>query len=391
MKNKLILLLVMIIPVFLSAEEFREINLEYFHNFSLQNSSTNFRSVYRLAEDSYYNFVDPALPEWSRGVASFAFTFGSTYMTILWSHEFGHWFRAKEIGGSFNIHNMSLPVPYTTLTLPEDVTPMETALVVASGFEVNYLVSKEITEDFYFSESMYADELALAFANRIFQPIYLSLIIPRNPESPETWENPGGDTAFVLLSVWEWKTGSYNVVSENIVDPDFVQLYWETALLTTLIHFLDPAFYQMVAANFAEPDEEIKAKWLIQTDSLKWTFSPQFVMSALGYDIYLNQYLQLGSMDLIIYLRYGRPLLNWGGGVALRDIISVGNFNLTFKADFWNQYENGWGCSGLLDISMKLSDTLSLTGELGYKTKGIVPGQPVNNTLLFSTGFRYDL
>jgi len=159
----LIIIIIILFPVFLSADGFRDISLEYYNNLSVQNSSTNFRSVFRLAEDSYYSIVDPVLPEWSRSAASFVFTFGSTYMTVLWSHEFGHWFRAKEIGGNFNIHNMSLPVPYTTAELPSDITPMEEALFVAAGFEVNYLISREITEDFYFSD-LYAKAHPVWFA-----------------------------------------------------------------------------------------------------------------------------------------------------------------------------------------------------------------------------------
>ncbi len=391
MKNKLIILLLMLLPVFLSAEGFRDINIEYHHNLSLQNSSTNFRSVYRLTEDSYYNLIDPILPEWSRSVASFAFTFSATYMNILWSHEFGHWFRAKEIGGSFNIHDISLPVPYTTMSLPDDVTPMETALTVAAGFEVNYLVARDITEDFYFYESMYADELALAFANRIFQTIYVSLIVPINPEDTDFWDNPGGDTAFTLLSVWEWKTGSYNVVEDGVVNPEFVQLYWETVLLTSFLNFLDPTFYQMLKANVAETDEQIEAKWLVQTDSLKWTFSSQFVMSALGYDIYLNQYLKVGSKDLIFYLRYGRPLKNLGAGIILKDLFSIGNMGFTLKSDFWNQYELGWGGLGLLDFSIKVSHKLNITGGVGYKTEGIIPGHPVGETILLSVGLNIQI
>ena len=112
-------------------------------------------------------------------------------------------------------------------------------------------------------------------------------------------------------------------------------------------------------------------------------------MSALGYDVYLNQYFQLGSKDLIFYLRYGRPLLNWGVGFVLNDLISIGNFNITLKTDLWNQYELGFGGLGLLDISMRISDKLQLTGEVGYKTEGIIPGHPVKDTILFSLGMNY--
>ncbi len=112
MKKIMIFTILAIIPLSAWTQEFRSIELEYSHNLSVENSSKNFRTIYRVAEDSYYNLVDPRLPDWSKGFASFAFTFGATYLNILWSHEFGHWFRAKEVGGSFNIHNISITYPY---------------------------------------------------------------------------------------------------------------------------------------------------------------------------------------------------------------------------------------------------------------------------------------
>jgi len=181
------------------------------------------------------------------------FSFAVTTLTMLWSHEFGHSLRAKQIGGEFRIHNANLPVPYTTMHLPSEVSYVDEALSVTGGFEVNYLSVRKIQSEFVAQNGIYNEDLAFAFANRILYPLYVTLIVPATPTEPDVWINTAGDPVHYVLPVFKNYSNNAVFKPDSTVNPELVNFYAQSAIFATFFSLLDPHFYSEVGATGLKP------------------------------------------------------------------------------------------------------------------------------------------
>ena len=165
----------------------RTYDFSAYNNYDIRNSSRNFISTYRVFNDGFASLVDPNMKPKAANVSKAIFTFANAYLNMLWSHEMGHYLRAKQVGGHFNIHNFGIPVPYTTVDLPEDISLTDEAIFVTAGFEVNYLNVRTLQSQFIRQNGLWNEDLALSFANRLMYPIYTTFIVPIDPQDTNVW------------------------------------------------------------------------------------------------------------------------------------------------------------------------------------------------------------
>ena len=99
----------------------RDYEISIYNQYDLRNSSDNGITAHRMLHDIYRKEVKPRMKKKMGNITYDIYSFAATYMTMIWSHEFGHSLRAKQIGGYFKIHNAKLPIPYTTMHLPDGV------------------------------------------------------------------------------------------------------------------------------------------------------------------------------------------------------------------------------------------------------------------------------
>ncbi len=212
-------------------------------SYDLDNVSRNSLTIFKLTEDAYSRGIQPKLHEKLGNILGGVWSFSFTYLSMIWPHEFGHSMRAHQIGGHFNIHDIALPIPGTTMTLPDEVSFQGRALSIIGGFEINYLTSKRIQDDFYEYNGLYNDELGLAFVHKMMYPIYVSLVIPQDPNEKDTWINTGGDPVHFIMPVWQRYSNDQIFLPDSTVNPGLVDFYGQSALLATFLNLLDPAFY----------------------------------------------------------------------------------------------------------------------------------------------------
>jgi len=115
----------------------------------LDNVSRNSLTTFKVVQDIFSRGIQPKLPEKVGNILGGVWSFSFTYLFMIWPHEFGHSMRANQVGGQFKIHNVALPFPYTTMHLPDEASFQDRALSVIGGFEINYLTSRRIQDDFY--------------------------------------------------------------------------------------------------------------------------------------------------------------------------------------------------------------------------------------------------
>ncbi|KAA3641568.1 MAG: hypothetical protein DWQ02_00345 [Bacteroidetes bacterium] len=358
-----------------------------YNNYDLRNSSTNAISAYRLLNDgmdaAVFSKMDSKVGEISKGV----FNFATIYLTMLWSHEFGHSIRAKQVGGKFNIHNFGLPVPYTTADLPEDIELLDEAIFVTGGFEVNYLNVRKLQSQFVRQNGLWNEDLSLSFANRLMYPIYTTLIVPIDPEEGNVWIETAGDPVHYILPVFKKYSNDQVFMEDGTVNPELVKLYNQASIFASFFHLLDPQFYREIGASFGNADKIRRPVFLIGDYNNGWTYGTLFNASPLGYELYMQNYINLKGNQFGVYLKYGRPFKNVGLGFSMNDVVKSEKFNADILLELWQQDIFGNGISAEVSGLWMLSERFGLNVNVGYKTEGYVLGKQMGSGLNLGVGF----
>ncbi|MCB9250884.1 MAG: hypothetical protein H6605_00315 [Flavobacteriales bacterium] len=384
MKNLLALSLIILTNIFFVFGKDADTSLQRkysfgaFNNYDLRNSSTNFIGTYRILNDAFNAFAEKNLNTGAANIAKGFFAFGTNYLTMLWSHEMGHYIRAKQVGGKFNIHNFGLPVPYTTATLPNDITLSNEAIFVTAGFEVNYLNIRSLQSEFIRQNGMWNEDLSLAFANRIMYPIYTSLIVPIDPEKKDVWINTAGDPVHYILPVFKLYSGNEVFIHDSLVNPKLVKFYNQSAIFGSVLNFFDPQFYREIGASFGKKSKNRKPFFLIGNYQNGWTYGTLFNASPLGYELYFQNYLHLNGSQFGLYLKYGRPFKNLGTGLKINDLLNYKSLKADLLAEFWDQDIFGKGVSMEVQGCWKFNNVIGINFTAGYKSKGYVLGKQLS-------------
>ena len=359
-----------------------------FNQYDLRTSSNNALAVHEFANDAFNRNIRSKMGEKSGNLAFGAFSFASTYMSMIWSHEFGHSLRAAQVGGHFHIHDASLPIPYTTMELPDSISLEDETLSVTGGFEVNYLNVRSIQRKFMKNNGASNVSLAFAFANRIMFPLYTSVIVPIDPEDPDVWINTAGDPVHVILPVFKNYSENQVFMSDGSVNPELVKFYQQAALLGSYFNLLDPQFYKEVAASFGDEKVDRKPVWLIGDEENGWTYGTLFNTSPLGYELYMNNYVNIDNNHFSVYLKFGRPFKNLGMGVVWDDVIHTETFSMNATVEAWDQDIYGAGIAAEVSSYVRMGQNLDLAIHTGYKTEGFVLGKQVSEGLNLGLGVR---
>lgn len=364
----------------------RKYEFAIYNNHDLRNSSLNIISAYRLINDGFDSLIVSRMGRTSGGITKGIFSFATTYLAMLWSHEFGHSIRANQVGGKFNIHNFGLPVPYTTADLPSDISLLDEAIFVTAGFEINYLNIRRIQSQFVRQNGIWNEDLSFSFANRLMYPIYTTLIVPIDPEEQNVWIETAGDPVHYILPVFKNYANNEVFLEDGSVNPQLVKLYNQASILAQVIHLLDPQFYREIGAAFGKSSKIRKPIFLIGDHKNGWTYGTLFNASPLGYEIYMQNYVHLNDKQYGLYLKYGRPFKNMGIGVSMNDLVKTEKIRSDILVEAWSQDIFGYGISVELNGVWKMNRTFGLNFNLGYKTKGYVLGKQLNRGFNVGTG-----
>ncbi len=346
-------------------------------------------TAFRAAQDAFTYGIGPRLPEGVAGIAGGVWAFATTYLALIWSHEFGHVLRADQVGGEFRIHDIGLPIPYTTMHLPDGLPLDREALTVTAGFEVNALSARMLRQDFFRRDGLANGDLSLAFAHRMMFPLYTSLITPHDPADPVTWTETSGDPVHFILPVWENYSGGAAIAGDGSVEKGLVDFYNRAALYGLVWNLLDPTFYQQLLANFADVSDATRPWWAVDTGSFAWTWSTLFNASPLGYELYLNQHVRLRDRVFTVYGRTASPYHARGLGLLAPDIVRAAPLGIGLSLEVWDQalYGTGWSATGR--AGYRVAPNFDVALELGWKDTGYVLGRPVESGALMALGVTY--
>lgn len=367
----------------------RKYQLAFYNQNDLRISSINGITANRILLDTFRKEVKSKMNSKLGNVSYGIFSFATVYMTMIWSHEFGHSLRANQVGGEFRIHNANLPIPYTTMHLPDDISYVDEALSVTGGFEVNHLNIRKIQSEFLSQNGTYNEDLGFAFANRMMYTIYTSLIVPINPEERDVWIDTAGDPVHCILPVFKNYSNDKIFMDDETVNPELVKYYRQSSLLGTFFNLFDPQFYKEIGATFGKSDKVRRPTFLIGDFENGWTYGTLFNVSPLGYELYMNNYVHLKGNQFSLYAKYGNPFKNNGIGIRWANMIDRPALKMSSTIDLWDQDIFGKGFSGEVEADYTISKKFALNAILGYKTNGYVLGKQLNKGVNLGFGLVY--
>ncbi|UCD37616.1 MAG: hypothetical protein JSW54_12440, partial [Fidelibacterota bacterium] len=177
-------------------------------------------SLNKAMQDAYFKGLGPRLPAKLRPPAETIWSAFWTFTFSLWPHEFGHWARARQLGGDFIIERYAFPFPQARMDLPDDVDPVDNLLASIGGHEINNLMMRQTHIDFFQQDAASAVDLIHAFVQEVYYPFYAFIVAPADPEDPATWLDTRGDPVESALSVFQNHTGRPPVRDDDSVDPE---------------------------------------------------------------------------------------------------------------------------------------------------------------------------
>ncbi len=367
----------------------RDYQIGIYNNLDLRNTSSNVIAVHAIANDLFRKKIKSRMGPKLGNVSYGIFSFANTYLAVVWSHEFGHSLRAKQVSGQFKIHNFGLPIPYTTMHLPTDINLIDEALSVTAGFEVNHLNIQNIQRKFIARNGLYNEDLGFSFANRLMFPLYTSLIAPIDPKEKDVWINTAGDPVHIILPVFKKYSNNQVFLADSTVNPGLVKLYRQAAFLGTFINLLDPQFYREVGATFGKTAKNRTPIFLIGDYKTGWTYGTMFNVSPLGYELHLNNYFHVYEKMFVLTLKYGNPFKNNGMSIGWQNIVDRDNILLSAYIDFWDQDILGKGMGADMSLDYEFSKRLGAHLSLGYKSEGYVLGKQKDAGLIAGLGLIY--
>ena len=360
-----------------------------YNQYDLRNSSTNMISTYRLLHDGFEKGVsskmNPKLGKISQGI----FDFASIFLTMVWSHEFGHSLRARQVGGKFNIHNFGVPIPYTTADLPESISLVDETIFVTAGFEVNSINVRSLQSQFIRQNGLWNSDLSFSFANRIMYTIYTSIIVPIDPKDKEVWIHTAGDPVHYILPTFKNYSNDNVFVQDSAVNPELVSLYNQANIFGAFFQLLDPQFYREVGAAFGNTSKIRRPLFLIGDYENGWTYGTLFNASPLGYELYLQNYIHFNHMQFGLYAKYGRPFKNLGLGVSMNHILDFEKLKTDVILEIWQQDIFGNGVSLETQTKLMLSKNIGINLNIGYKTEGYLLGKQLKEGINLGFGLSF--
>ena len=366
----------------------RTYKLFIYNQYDLRNSSTNFITAHRVLNDAFRKNIKSKMGEKLGNISYGIFSFSTTYLAMLWSHEMGHALRAQQVDGYFKFHDAGLPIPYTTMHLPNDIVLQDEALSVTAGFEVNYLNVRSIQQEFISQNGIYNEDLGLSFANRLMYPLYTSVIVPIDTTDTSVWIETAGDPVHVALPVFKKYANGQVFMTDGSVNPKLVDYYNQAALFGAFFNLLDPQFYREAGETFGK-DKVRRPIFIIGNHTTGWTYGTLFNVSPLGYELYMNNYLHVHGNQFAIYLKYGNPFKNNGLGIRWNNFIHKKNIQATVNLDLWDQDLYGTGLAADVAINRNLFGRWGTSVAVGYKTEGYVLGKQLNEGFNLGIGITY--
>lgn len=304
-------------------------------------------------------------------------------------HEvFGHGARAREFKVPVLRYQVLPYSGYTQLSYKYNfLTPNEKIAIDAAGMEATGILAKRIRDYWLASKFIDEREAHLYVLNALDQPLY-ALNTRREPYNNIHNSN---DISSYVAQINQWY--GHQVLS--------VRRLRQLALFD----FLDPYLYYSFFSMGMYIVEGVQC-WeypMIPIGDYQYLPGFRIALAPYGPETQFINYIRSAENTIQARFRYGHTdqRKSWGAGVEITRFWSSDLINLDAKLEIWNQPrlfkanagqatpKFGAGLWGTLRWCV--FSQVELLGQVGYKSSGYVPAEPLKSGPIFRAGFNLNI
>jgi len=304
-------------------------------------------------------------------------------------HEiFGHGARGREFKLRITDYQVLPYKGYTEFTASSynRLYPNEKIALNAAGMEGTGILAKRIRD--YWLASKFIDEReAHSYAiNYLDQTLY-ALNTKKEPNNTNT----GNDIKGYVREINSWYGKQVLSVRE----------LRQTILWDLLDPYLWYSYYSM--AMYIFDGSKCFEYPMIPIGDYQYLPGVRILLAPYGFEYQLNNYIRSAENTIQARFRYGRTdnRRSWGASLEVTRLWTSDLINLDAKAEIWNQPRLFKGNAG--EATSKLgaglwgtlrwcvNNQIELLGQIGYKSSGYVPGEPLNHGTIIRAGFNLNI
>jgi hypothetical protein len=373
-----------------------------------------FPSTYITPDDLLHPEQCPALStssrwnRWTRDLliwSSLAATFQIS------QHElFGHGYRIRDLGpkyGKVRGYRYYFIAAATEFEPTPNITTSQMLTIGIAGGEAESILANRVRQEWLGNQCLNPSQASLYMGNSMGLTAY-TLSLHKTPNHAPQSGNDMKNYLFYL----------------NTTYPD-AHLSYRSLRNLSLLNLLDPfLFYSMAAtSNYVKTGMPSVIPMISLGGGVKYLPALRFGLTPFGPQYYLENFFLKGSTPTYVYLKWGQHGANtyYGLGVENRNILNWKNGSIGFKMDLWHQpnvlfapgsmtveqisdlpkgavvpqlypasvlTEKRFGAAASVVGTYGIANSpAQLNLELGYKTKGYLPGEALRKAPILRGGF----
>ena len=343
--------------------------------------------------------TNPALwAQFSRAAELVLFWDPVNYMSAVVQHEvFGHGYRARSIPtAKVDKYTFNVPPPYgrggaaTDLLISEKISAFQLLDLHSGGVEATAIFANKIRMQWLKNGQINPRQNSLYFLTAHDLTLYATL----------SGHSEGNDMDNYLDLL------NYTYAGSNLTR--------KSLAAQSLVNLLDPFTYYSVASvwKFIRTGKEGPIP-MISIGSYKYLPGARLGLTPFGPEYYLENFLVKDNKPIYFYLRNGRHVgMNYMGcGIENPHQWDLGSFQIGYRADVWvqpaidmnhgryalskfdhtnnlnaNTRDSRFGASVSLIAERKLWETGALFLQLGGKSRGYLPGESLDPSMIVRAG-----
>jgi hypothetical protein len=353
-----------------------------------------------FAYDSYKYLDDNLLPS-SANKTNFGYQLGrfgklfvekifTNVLTTIQHEVFGHGYRLREFGMWAEYYvDLYGGSTYYYKNQYNQLNPNQQAAMNSGGLEAETVLGQQIFNNWLESESIDNRDTVFYYESQTSQIFY----VYRTPTNL-AYASVGNDIASYIKSVNTWHQNP-NAVTIGKMRKNIL---WD---------LLDPALYNGIygaLVSYVIQGQLTEKLYMFELANYKYLPSARTLLAPWGLEYQIKNYIKTPKEQTIqVNLRYGNTATkkSYGLDLYINRLWTYKNFTFGNKLSLWNQPKlgmqsalqanNTWGIADYFTLDYQYNQILSLYSEIGYKTSGYIPGNPLEKGIVYALGLNLKL
>ena len=363
---------------------------KYLSPYSGSSLIQNFNEIYKSLDDRYLlssagktNFI------WvtARFSKLLIETIFAEFLTTAQHEIFGHGYRGREFRFSKIMYRVGIGSGYTAFYMKDynRLTLNQKAAFSAAGNEANTILAQQLRATWLKNNLIDNRDATLYYANQFEQIKYVYIT--------KEYSSNSNDIIGYMKNINAWHGNNTTLTLNKL-------------RLSVLWDLLDPALYNSLSSigSYLVTGKQQEQLFMFTVGRYKYLPSARTLFTPWGLEYQLQNYIKTPTQELIqVNLRYGKTssVSSYGLDLHIKPIWSYKHFTFGNKLSLWKQPKLGlalaslaptsYGIAEYINIEYAYNKIFSLYGEIGYKTAGYIPGNPLENGVVYGAGFTINL